>query len=123
MQNKKILIVEDDSFFADLITKKLSSAGATVAHAPTGEEGLTMAESEKPNLILLDVLMPGIDGFEVLKRLKENEATKMIPVVILSNFGSDEQIKNGQKLGVTSYLIKATVTPEDIIQEVEAILK
>ncbi|MDD4989428.1 MAG: response regulator [Candidatus Pacebacteria bacterium] len=123
IENKKILIIEDDAFFADLVTKKLGKIGAIMVHAGSGEEGLTMAESEKPNLILLDVLLPGIDGFETLKRLKANDKTKMIPVVILSNFGSDDQIKQGQKLGVTTYLIKATVTPEDIIKEAESILK
>ncbi|MDD5050496.1 MAG: response regulator [Candidatus Pacebacteria bacterium] len=123
LENKKILIIEDDAFFADLVTKKLGKVGAVMSHAGSGEEGLKMAEEGKPQLILCDVLLPGIDGFETVKRLKASESTKMIPIVILSNFGSDDQIKQGQKLGVTTYLIKATVTPEDIIKEAESILK
>lgn len=123
LENRKILITEDDTFFANLIAKKFETAGAITTHAKSGEEGLLLAEAEKPNLIFLDITLPGIDGFETLKRLKENEKTKMIPVVILTNLGSDEEIKQGQKLGVTTYLIKAAVNPEDVVKEAEAILK
>ena len=122
MNNKKILIIEDDKFFAELASKELIKAGAKVVHASNGEEGMKLVESEKPDLVLLDVLLPGMDGFEVLRKIKLGETTKKTPVLILSNFGSDDQIKTGQELGVTRYLIKATVTPKEIAEEVGSIL-
>lgn len=115
----KIMVVEDDKFLAQLLAKKLVGSGAFVLYAYNGEEALGMLEKEIPSLILLDILLPGIDGFEVLKRMKVDEKWKNIPVIVLSNFGSDDQIKTGQQLGVDNYLIKATVTTDEIIKEVK----
>lgn len=118
----KILLVEDDKFFAGLLAKKISASGAVLIHAPNGEEALKAVENENPSLILLDILLPGIDGLQVLAKLKSDEKTKNIPVIILSNFGSEDQIKTGQKLGVATYLIKATITPDEVLKEIQATL-
>ena len=121
-EGTKIMVVEDDKFLAQLLAKKMVGSGAFVLYAYNGEEALRMLEKEIPSLVLLDILLPGIDGFEVLKRMKANEKWKNIPVIVLSNFGSDEQIKTGQQLGVDNYLIKATVTTDEILKEIKNIL-
>ncbi|MDP3882665.1 MAG: response regulator [Candidatus Staskawiczbacteria bacterium] len=121
---KKILIVEDDAFLRDLINKKLSSAGFEVSEAIDGEKGLEKTKEEKPDLILLDLLLPTIDGFEVLAKLKESQDTSAIPVIVLSNLGQKEDVDKGLSLGATDYLIKAQFTPEEIILKVkEAFVK
>jgi len=84
---KKILIVEDDKFLRELIVKKLSSEGYEVPEAVNGEEGVKKIEEEKPDLVLLDLILPGMDGFEVLTQIKKNSELAQIPVIILSNLG------------------------------------
>ncbi len=114
-----VLVVEDDEFFASLVTKKLGTADCIVSYAETGEKALEMLKSEKPDIIVLDILLPGIDGIEVLRQIKENNELKMIPVIFLSNFGSKEQIDAGKKLGVYKHIIKATVTLNEVVQEIK----
>ncbi len=121
MKGKKILIVEDDKFFAELIAKKFTDADVT--HSASGEEAITHLVSNVPDLVVLDLLLPGIDGFGVLKKIREDAKLKNTKVMVLSNFGSPEQIKQGQELGVNSYLIKATVTPDEILKEATELLK
>ncbi len=119
----KILIVEDDKFLRELIKKKLAMEGFEVLEAVDGEEGVKKAKEEMPDLILLDLILPGIDGFEVLKRVKEDEKTQPIPVIILSNLGQREEIERGLKLGATDYLVKAHFTPAEIIEKIKLTLK
>jgi len=95
----KILIVEDDRFLRELIARKLKNEGYEVLEAVDGEEGLKRIKEEKPDLILLDLILPGIDGFEVLAKTKENTETAQIPVIILSNLGQREEVERGLKLG------------------------
>ncbi|MFH1968141.1 MAG: response regulator [bacterium] len=119
---KTILIIEDDAFLRDLISKKLSSAGFTASEATDGEAGLKKAKEEKPSLILLDLLLPVPDGFEILSRLKQDPETSSIPVVILSNLGQKEDVDKGLGLGANDYLIKAQFTPDEIIAKVKETL-
>lgn len=119
---KNILIVEDDAFLRDLISKKISSAGFNPIEAVDGKTGLEKARGGTPDLILLDLLLPAPDGFEVLKRLKQDKTTSSIPVIILSNLGQKEDIDKGMQLGAKDYLIKAQFTPEEIITKIKETL-
>jgi len=119
----KILIVEDDRFLRELIARKLKNEGYEVAEAVDGEEGLKRIKEERPNLVLLDLILPGIDGFEVLEKAKKDPETAQIPVIILSNLGQREEVERGLKLGATDYLIKAHFTPGEIIEKIKNILR
>ncbi|MBI2430978.1 MAG: response regulator [Candidatus Levybacteria bacterium] len=103
----KILIVEDDSFFQKFYTSKLTEQGFTTIVAADGKEALAAVEQEKPDLILLDIIMPNIDGFEVLSKLKKNEITKNIPVIVFSSLGQEQDVKKAIELGATGYVNKS----------------
>jgi CheY-like chemotaxis protein len=116
---KTILIVEDDEFLRSLAAKRLEKEGYGIAVAVDGESALNVALETKPALILLDLLLPGRDGFEVLKQIKEDETIKTVPVVIFSNLGRAEDIEKAQKLGAVDFLIKANFTLDDLAQKVK----
>ena len=120
---KKILIIEDDKFLRELISQKIAKEGFDVVEAIDGEEGLKKVKSEKPDLVLLDLILPGIDGFEVLSKTKEDTETGLIPIIILSNLGQKDDIERGLRLGAVDYLIKAHFTPGEIIDKMKGILK
>lgn len=119
---KTILIVEDDEFLRSLTAKRLEKEAYKVEAAVDGENGITMMESKKPDLILLDLLLPGLDGFEVLKRAKSNDATKHIPVIIFSNLGQKEDIEKAKTLGANDFLIKANFTLDDVVTKIHSLL-
>ena len=121
--SKKILVVEDDKFLRELMTHKLDLIGYDVSSAVDGEKGVIAAGEVKPDLILLDLILPGIDGFEVLQKIKANPEISSIPVVVLSNLGQKEDIEKGLKLGAIDYMIKAHFTPNEIAQKAKSILK
>ncbi len=120
---QKILIVEDDKFLRELITRKLTSEKYEIVEAIDGEEGLKKIQKEKPDLVLLDLILPGIDGFEVLSKVKEDPALSSIPVIILSNLGQREEVEKGLKLGAVDYLVKAHFTPNEIVEKMKEVLK
>lgn len=120
---KKILIVEDDKFLRELISRKLQREGFEISEAVDGEEGERKIKEEKPDLVLLDLILPGMDGFEVLSRVKQDPEVAHIPVIILSNLGQKEEIEKGLKLGAIDYLVKAHFTPAEIIEKIKTILK
>ena len=120
---KRILVVEDDRFLRELITKKLANEGYDTIQAVDGEQGLLKTKEEKPDIILLDLILPGIDGFQVLAQKKEDPVIAGIPVIVLSNLGQKEDVEKGLGLGATDYLIKAHFTPGEIIEKVRNILK
>ena len=120
---KNVLIIEDDEFLRGLINKKLTAEGFNMISAIDGEEGIKKAKEEKPDLILLDLVLPNVDGFEVLSKIKEDPVSSSIPVTILSNLSRKEDIDKGVKLGAVDYIIKAQFTPEEIVDKVKAILK
>jgi len=119
---KKILIVEDDKFLRELIAQKLLREKYDIAEAVDGEKGIKAVEDEKPDLVLLDLILPGIDGFEVLSRIKANPAIAATPVIILSNLGQKDDIERGLKIGATDYMIKAHFTPAEIITKIKGVL-
>ena len=120
---KTILVIEDDKFLRELISKKLTKEGYTTLEAIDGEDGFKKIKAEKPDMILLDLILPGIDGFEVLSKMKSDPALLPIPVIILSNLGQKEDVERGLKLGAIDYMIKAHFTPGEIIEKVRANLK
>ncbi|KKU86798.1 MAG: hypothetical protein A2667_02590 [Candidatus Wildermuthbacteria bacterium RIFCSPHIGHO2_01_FULL_47_27] len=120
---KKILIIEDDGFLRELISRKLIQEGYEVIEALDGEEGLKKAAEEKPNLILLDLILPNVDGFEVLAQVKKNSSTASIPVVIFSNLGQKDEVERGLQFGAADYMVKANFTPTEIIAKIKEILK
>lgn len=113
-ENLKVLLIEDEKEVAELYRLKLSLDGYAVIVAEDGESGLRKAMDEKPDLIYLDIKMPGMDGFEVLKHLRENNVTKNTPIVILSNFDEQEMIEKGLSLGANEYLIKSQFNPSEL---------
>ncbi len=105
------------------MARKLSVENFEVVSAFNGEEGLKKIKEEKPDFVLLDIVLPGIDGFEVLEKLKNDKETAGIPVVILSNLGQKDDIEKGFKLGAEDFLVKAYFTPGEIVEKIRAILK
>lgn len=120
---KTILIIEDDKFLRELISQKLNKENYKVVEAVDGEEGIKKVKEEKPDLILLDLILPGIDGFEVLSKVKEDPSLNQIPVIVLSNLGQRDDVEKGLKLGAVDYLIKAHFTPGEIIEKIKSALK
>ncbi len=120
---KTILVVEDDKFLRELIVRKLKEENFNITEAIDGEEGIKKIKEEKPDLVLLDLILPGIDGFEVLSKMKEDMSLAQIPVIILSNLGQKDDVERGLKLGAVDYLIKAHFTPGEIIEKVKDALK
>jgi len=106
MRKKRILVVDDEPEFVELVQMRLEANNYEVIAAHDGEEALTKAEGEAPDLILLDVMMPGIDGFQVLRKLRRNPAMRDIPVVMLTAKGESKSIFKAQDMFVTDYLIK-----------------
>ncbi len=119
---KKILIIEDDDFFRGLIAKKLLFEEFDVYMASNGEEGVAKVKEHKPSLVLLDMLLPSMDGFEVLAKIKEDASIAQTPVIIASNLVEKEDVDRALKMGATDYLIKSQYTPEMIIEKVKKVM-
>jgi len=120
--SQKILLVEDDKFLRDLIAKKLKIERYEVIEALDGESGIIQAKKVSPDLILLDLILPGINGFNVLAKIKSEVATNKIPVIVLSNLSQQEEVERALKLGATNFLIKANLTPKEIIAKIKGVL-
>ena len=123
MSNKKsILLVEDDEFLAELYATKLNLENFEVSLAVDGEKGLKMIKELKPDLILLDIILPKMDGFEILKNMKADPELKNIPVILLTNLSQKDEVKRGLDLGATDYLIKAHFMPSEVVKKIKQIL-
>jgi DNA-binding response OmpR family regulator len=118
---KDILLIEDEDVLANMYETKFAKEGFVIRKALDGETGLKMAQERRPDLILLDIIMPKLDGFTVLRRLKADEKLKDIPVMLLTNLGQDEDVKKGTELGVVGYLVKANSTPAQVVDKVKDI--
>ena len=119
---KKILLIEDDKFLRELMVKKLLTMDYDVTSAVDGESGLSMIKEVQPDVVLLDLILPGINGFEVLEKAKQDPEIADIPVIILSNLGQKEDIERGQKLGAADFMIKAHFTPQEVVNKIKTIL-
>jgi len=123
MEKKKILIVEDDNFVAEVYFSKLMEMGYEAVLAQNGEEGLEALKKNKVDLILLDILMPIMDGMEMLEEVKKVEEWRNIPVILLTNVGEKESVQKVREMGVNSYLIKSHFTPAEVIEKIEEAFK
>ncbi len=116
---KKITIMEDEELILNLLQKKLTNEGYELSFARNGEEGLKLISEKKPDLILLDIIMPKKGGFEVLEEMQKNAELKNIPVIIISNSGQPVEIDRAQKLGAKDWLIKTDFDPQEVVDKVK----
>ena len=123
MPNKTILIIEDDKFLRDIAVGKLEIEGFKLVSAATGAEAIEyLDKNPRPDLIVLDLILPGISGYEVLEKIKQDANLKEIPVIILSNLGQEEDIEKAKKLGAADYLVKAHFSFAEIIKKIKEVL-
>lgn len=122
-QTINVLLIEDDEQFLDMYRLRLERDGYRVHTASDGERGLAIAREVNPDIIFLDIRLPKIDGFEVLRRLREDPATATVPVIILSNYGEQEMKDQGHNLGALEFLVKAHTTPVELSEGIEEWLK
>jgi DNA-binding response OmpR family regulator len=119
---KKILLVEDDPLVSDIYKTKLEKEGFKVSLARDSESALNKMKEERPDLLLLDIVLPGAEGWEVLEKMRRDEGVKGIKVVIISNLSQKKEIEKGLSLGAIKYLIKANYTPSEVVKEIKKIL-
>lgn len=115
---KKILLIEDEEIMIGLLQKKLTQKGYGVSIARDGQEGLKLMRETTPDLILLDIVMPKMDGFEVLEQMQKDKELKKIPVIVISNSGQPVELDRVKKLGVKDWLIKTEFDPQEVIDKV-----
>jgi len=115
---KKILLIEDEQIIVDLLQRKLTEEGYNVALAKDGEEGIKAMKAEKPDLILLDIVMPKMGGLEVMEEMQKNPDLKRIPVIIVSNSGQPIELDRAKKLGAKDWLVKTEFDPQEVIEKV-----
>ncbi|MDD5693400.1 MAG: response regulator [Patescibacteria group bacterium] len=118
----KVLIIEDDRYISKMYQLKLSLDGMDVQVADNGRIGVEKVKEFKPEIILLDILMPELDGYEVLKIIKNDSETKNIPVLILSNLGQEDHIQKGLQLGAAGYIVKSQYTPSKVVDKIKEVL-
>ncbi len=125
MEKSKIhvLIVEDDEFLAGIYIKKFEMEGYKVTHCDNGEKALADIKKKKPDIVLLDVLLPKLDGFAVLEKLKADASVKDIPVILLTNLGQKDDVEKGLAAGAVDYMIKAHFKPSEIVEKVRKVLE
>lgn len=116
---KKILWVEDDKFLSNILVKKFETSGHTVLKATDGEGALALAEKETPDLIVLDILLPGMNGFDILQKMKTNPKTRNVPAIMLSNMNKPSDIEKAKALGAQKFLVKAAVSLDEIVKEID----
>jgi len=119
----KILLIEDDSFLLSMYATKFEMENFKVVSAEDGEKGIKAAIKELPDVILLDILLPKMNGFEVLKQLKADKNTNRIPVILLTNLSQKTEIEQGLSLGAEDYLIKAHFMPSEVVEKIKRILE
>lgn len=120
---KKVLIIEDDSFLLDLEAAKIKKNNYDIIVAQTGEDGMKKIFEPGINMILLDLLLPNFDGFEILKKIRETEATKMIPVIVFSNCAEQKDVEKAMKLGANKFMVKSNFSLEELIDEIGILTK
>lgn len=120
---KNILLVEDDRYLADIYVTKLEKEGFKVDLAKDGLEALDFLQKNKPDLLILDIVIPCIDGWEILRRVRKKKEFKKLPIIIFSNLDQKREVMKGVDLGATKYMIKANFTPKEILAEVKKMLK
>lgn len=117
-----VQLVEDDVFLSQIYQKKFEMEGFKVFSADNGEKAWTDIKKRKPNIVLLDILLPKMDGFAVLEKMRNDSETNKIPVILLTNLGQKEDVEKGLEMGATDYLIKAHFKPSEVVAKVKTIL-
>jgi len=117
-----VLVVEDDVFLSGIYQKKFEMEGFKVFTADNGEKAIIEAKKKKPDIILLDILLPKLDGFAVLEKLKSDPEVKNIPVILLTNLGQKDDVEKGLEAGAVDYLIKAHFKPSEVVEKVRTVL-
>jgi DNA-binding response OmpR family regulator len=120
MQN--ILLVEDDPFLIDIYTTKLKESGFLVEVASDGEEAIRKVKEKPFDLMLLDIVLPKLDGWDILRQIKADSKLKDLKIIIISNLSQKEEVERGMNLGVEKYLIKAHYTPSEVVKEIKKVL-
>jgi DNA-binding response OmpR family regulator len=120
---KRVLVIEDDVFLQNLEVSNLEKNGFEVILASNGEEAVKKIHEPNIDIILLDIILPDFDGFEILKKIKEDKIIKNIPVIIFSNLSDEKDIEKGKELGATEFLVKSNFTLGELIQKINIILK
>jgi DNA-binding response OmpR family regulator len=118
----KILLVEDDAFLLSMYATKFELEKFEVIAAEDGEKGLRLVSEAKPDIILLDIILPKMNGFEVLEKIKKDENLKKIPIILLTNLSQKSDIEKGLSLGADDYIIKAHFTPVEVVEKVKKVL-
>ncbi len=118
----KILLIDDDEALTTIFTAALTKEGFEVVVTNTGQEGINKAKTDTPNLILLDQVLPDFSGNDILKQLKQDEKTKNIPIIILSNFSQEELVKEAINQGAADYVFKYQVEPKDVVEKIKRAL-
>lgn len=121
--SKKILWVEDDNLISVILSGRLISAGFNIAHTTNGDEAMRILEGMTPDAILMDLLLPGMSGLDIIEKIRGIERLKDVPVIILSNLNDSKDMKRAHDLGVKAFLVKAVSSVEQIIKELESVLK
>jgi CheY-like chemotaxis protein len=116
---KKILLIEDEEVLISLIEKKLTQTGYEIFVARNGLEGMEKMREMKPDLILLDILMPKMDGMEVLEAMQKDEALREIPIIVISNSGQPVEIDKIRELGARDWLVKAEFNPQEVVEKIK----
>jgi len=119
---KKIIFIEDESALQETFKNLLRKEGYEIIPAMDGESGLKLAKEKKPDLILLDLILPKLHGFEVLKELKKDSGTKEIPIIVLTNLENLEYVERALELGATTYLVKTQYSLEEVLEKIKKIL-
>jgi len=119
---KKILIIEDDAFLQGLESNKLKKDGYEVITASSGEEGIQKINEPGVEFILLDLILPNFDGFDILKKIRETETIKNLPVIVFSNLSEDKDIKKANELGATDFMVKSNFTLDELTERINKIL-
>ncbi len=119
----KILIIEDDTFLQGLEVSKLKKDGHEILTASTGEEGMKKIAEPGINLVLLDLVLPSFDGFDILKKIRETESTKSLPVLVFSNLSEDADVKKAESLGATDFMVKSNFTLDELAEKIKTLVK
>ncbi|TSA45379.1 response regulator [bacterium] len=120
--NKKILLVEDEPMLSNLLRQRLEKENFQVIVAQDGAEAVRILKQEKPDLILLDIILPKMSGFEVMETMKNDPTLQAAPVVVVSNLGQDSDVERGQSLGAIGYFVKAQMSIEDLVTKIKEFL-
>jgi len=123
MDGKIILLVEDDSFLSSLLKNRFLKEGLSVVHAHDGQEAIDLLKTNKPDVILLDLILPKKSGFEVMEQIRQDPQLEGAPIIIVSNLGQPEDVARGQELGAVQYFVKAKTSIDDLVNNVLGFLK